>query len=235
MPTETSRAPSVLIIEADDTIRRMIAVTLEHAGFRTSSVKDGETTGGPEHAVIVRDVNLRPAGRERALEELAATPPDVLRRTIVTTTASPRAAKAIGAGRVFAVLCKPFDLEELVSVVSRCANISRPAARAVRGRKGGEPEAGPAMEMESVRQFVSNVPRLQQVLSVPVTSAAEAALHAEMRRTIGALSVTLDKAARAETSRTRVAVFRAASKVAARLASTTAWSETRAASTRRDH
>ncbi len=234
MPTETSRAPSVLIIEADDTIRRMIAVTLEHAGFRTSSMKDGGPTGDPEYAVIVRDVNLRPAGRERALEELAATAPEVLRRTVVTTTASPRAAKAIGDGRVFAVLCKPFDLEDLVSIVSRCANSSRPA-RAARSRKGGEPEAGPAMEMASVRRFVSNVPRLQQVLSVPVTSAAEAALHAEMRRSIGALSVMLDKAARTETSRTRVAVFRAASKIAARLASTTAWSETRAASTRRDH
>ena len=232
MPPDPSRGTSVLIIEADDSIRRLIATALERAGFRTCSAKDGWPSGETEHAVIVRDVSLRPPWRERALEEVAAAAPELLRRTVVTTTAPARAAKAIGAGRVFAVISKPFDLDELVSVVTRCANSSRrPHAR--RGRKV-EPDSGSSPEMESVRRFVTSVPSLQQVLSLPVTSPAEAALQAEMRRTIDALSVTLNNAARVETCRARVVVFRAASRVAARLASTTSWPEMRAGALR-DH
>jgi CheY-like chemotaxis protein len=238
MPPDPSRGTSVLIIEADDSIRRLIATTLERAGFRTSSAKDGWPSGETEHAVIVRDVNLRPPGRERALEEVAAVAPELLRRTVVTTTAPARAAKAIGAGRVFAVISKPFDLDELVSVVTRCANSSR-RTRAKRSRKEVEPapapDLGPSGEMESVRRFVTSVPSLRQVLSVPVATQAEATLRAEMCRTIGALSVTLNDAACVETSLTRVAVFRAASKVAERLASTTSWPEMKADAMRRDH
>ena len=90
------------------------------------------------------------------------------------------------------------------------------------------------MQLESVRRFVISVPSLREVLSIPVTSPAEAALREEMCRTIDALSITLNEAARVETSLAHVAVFRAASKVAARLASTTSWPETTAAM-RRDH
>lgn len=197
----SSHLPSVLIIERDDTVRRMIAVALEHAGFRTFAAKDAPTDGA-EHAVIVRDAT-RPV-------ELAAIAPELLNRTIVTTTTQGKAAKAIG-GRVFAVIEKPFDLEEFVGVVARCANRSRCV----------EPP-----RMESVRRFVTSAESIRRMLAVPVTSPGEATLHAEMRRTLDALSATLNEAAHVETSRGRVALFRAASTMAAKLATSTS---------RRDH
>jgi hypothetical protein len=76
----------------------------------------------------------------------------------------------------------------------------------------------PLIELETVRRFVSTVPSLQRLLSAPVISAREAMLRTEMRRTIQALSAELDHAARAEASRSRAAVLRGASTVAAQLA-----------------
>ena len=96
------------------------------------------------------------------------------------------------------------------------------------------PDSEPPVKMESLRRFVASVVSLQRMLSVPVTSPTEAALRAELRRTLGALSATLDEAAYVETSRGRVALFRAASIAAAKLAITTTRPETTAA-TRWDH
>ena len=102
------------------------------------------------------------------------------------------------------------------------------------GRNQIEPVSGAPVRMESLRRFATSVASLQHMLSVPVTSPSEAALRAEMRRTLGALSATLDEAAHVETSRGRVALFRAASTVAANLAITAPRPEMAAAS-RQDH
>ena len=190
-----SRSVSVLIVDGDLAIRRMIAAILEQAGFRAYTEDDGRR----EYAVIVRDVNLTPGKRDDALQQLAATAPEVLRRTIVLTTAPARAAKTIRG--VFAIIGKPFDLDDLVDAVTRCA--------------------GTPLKLDAVRRFVSSAPSLQRVLSVPATCEREAILRAEMRRTIGELSATLGEAAQIEASNQRAAVFRGASIVAARLAATT--------------
>ena len=73
------------------------------------------------------------------------------------------------------------------------------------------------MKIESLQRFVSTVPKLRHLLSVPVTGQREAALRSEMRRTLGALSSMLMEAAHGEASRTRAAVYCAASTVAGRL------------------
>jgi CheY-like chemotaxis protein len=230
------RNPSVLIIEPDDAIRRLIAIALEHAGFRTWSAADERAAiaSGNEidRAVIVRDVTLGRSESADALEDAWATL-DLCRRTIVTTTAPAHVTRAIGAGRVFAILGKPFEIDELVDVVRRCANASR--TRGVRGRKRVETDPESPMKMESVHRFVESVPGLRRVLSLPVTCETEAALHAEMRRTIGELSATLDYAARMEKSRSRLAVFRAASKAAAGLAITAYSAELPISGSRREH
>ena len=178
-----SRSVSVLIVDGDLAIRRMIAAILEQAGFRAYTEDDGRR----EYAVIVRDVNLTPGKRDDALQQLAATAPEVLRRTIVLTT-NPRRAKSPSFQNVFAIIGKPFDLDELVDAVTRCA--------------------GTPLKLDAVRRFVSSAPSLQRVLSVPATCEREAILRAEMRRTIGELSATLGEAAQIEASSKRAAVFR---------------------------
>jgi DNA-binding NtrC family response regulator len=207
MAPHSGSGGSVLIIDADAGIRRLIAAVLEHAGFRTVGVKDLQSAAAmlktSTFAAIVRDLNLAPAERRRSLQQLAATEPELLRRTVVMTTAPSRAETALAAGTVFAIVGKPFDIENLLNVVRACARGSREAS----------------VKLESLRQFARSVPSLQQLLSNPVCSQREAALRAEMRRTLRALAATLTEAAHEEASRPRAAVFRAALAVATQLAS----------------
>jgi CheY-like chemotaxis protein len=205
---------SVLIVEADAAIRGLIAAVLEHVGFHTAGVDDLQSAEAmPDlstFSVIVRDLNLAPAERRRSLQELAATEPELLRRTVVMTTAPVRAETALATGTVFAIVSKPFDIETLVNAVQACARGARPS------RSEAETEA--SVKLDSLQRFARSVPSLQRLLSVPVGGQREAALRAEMRRTLGALSAILTEAAHVEASRTRAAAFRAASTVATRLA-----------------
>jgi DNA-binding NtrC family response regulator len=220
-----SRGGSVLIIDPDAGIRRLIGGVLEHAGFRTVGVDDLQSAATmlqtSTFAVIVRDLNLTPAARRRSLQQLAATAPEMLRRTVVVTTAPARAETVLAAGAVFAIVGKPFDIENLVSAVRACA-------------RGSEPEIEASVKLDSLQRFVRSVPNLQRVLSVPVSCQREAVIRSEMRRTLGVLSATLLEAAQVEASGTRAAVLRAASTVASRL-STVPAPGTAIAASGRDH
>jgi len=227
MVKQSSRTDSVLVIDGDRSHRRLIATVLQHAGFQVTAVEDASSASELlqrfKYAAIVRELNLAPAQRDRALESLLSTDAEVLRRTVITTTAVARALKLLGSNRVFAVVSKPFDIDAFVDAVARCARESRdrfPTDRQV------------PVNLDAVRRFVSTVPSLQRLLSAPVHSGPEAALRAEMRHTIGDLSVGLDDAARVEASPARAAVLRAASTVAAQLAMQPARERL---STQRDH
>lgn len=232
MTPESHPRATVLIVEADDGIRQLIGTVLEHAGFRTAAADDVDSAAPlletSKFEVILRDLNLAPGQRRRSLQQLAATPPELLRRTVVMTTAPVPAATALRDRAVFAIVGKPFDLQSLVNAVSECARGSlepergggggTPSSRRPRRSRRNEPEGDSSIRIESLQRFVSSVRSLRHLLSVPVRSEREAALRAEMRRTLGLLSATLLDAARVESGRTRAAVFHAASTVAARLA-----------------
>ncbi|HVE71559.1 MAG TPA: response regulator [Thermoanaerobaculia bacterium] len=218
MTPDSRSGGSVLIVDADPEIRRLIAYVLAHAGFSTVGVddlQDATTTvlNPSTFTVIVRDLNLAPAALRRSLQQLAETAPELLQRTVVTTTASARAETVLAAGTVFAIVSKPFDIETLVNAVRACARRTaspRPSRR--------EPETEASGNVDSLQRFARIVPSLRDLLSAPGGCQREAALGAEMRRTLGTLAATLTEAAHGEASRTRAAVFRAASTVATRLA-----------------
>lgn len=228
MAPDSHHGTSVLIVDPDPGIRSMIETVLKHAGFRAVPADDLDTAAATldlsSFAVIVCDLNLAPAARRRALQRLTATEPELLRRTIVMTTASGRATTSIRPGTVFAIVGKPFDIEHLVNTVQACARGSRDVSRPVQQPR-----------LESLRRFVNAVPALKHVLSAPVSCQREAVLRAEMRRTLGVLSATLLEAAHGEASGTRAAVLRGASTVAARLAQAPAPASANAAGTGRDH
>lgn len=226
MAPDTRSGGSVLIIDSDAGIRRLIAAVLEHAGFRTAGVADVQSAAAKlktsSFSVIVRDLNLAPAERRRSLQQLAATAPELLRRTVVTTTAPARAETALTAGTVFAIVSKPFDIDNLVTAVQECARASREADRRGETRMSSarqpDPDAVVPLKLDSLQRFALSVPNLQHLLSDPVGGQREAVLRAEMRRTLGTLAATLSEAAHVEGSGTRAAVLRAASTVATRLA-----------------
>jgi DNA-binding response OmpR family regulator len=228
MAPQSRPGGSVLIVDHDPSIRRLISAVLEHAGFRTVGVDDFESAEPmlktSTFAAIVRDVNLAPAERHRSIQHLAATAPELLRRTVVTTTAASCAETSLAAGTVFAIVGKPFDIDNLIRTVSACARASRQAdrrgaRRAVSSRQArSESETEGAVNLDSLRRFAMTLPNLQHLLSVPVGGQPEAALRAEMRRTLGELAAALRQAARGEASTRSAAVFHAASSMAAELA-----------------
>jgi DNA-binding response OmpR family regulator len=195
----------VLIIERDDAIRRMISVVLEGARFRVHAVSDLEAAAGvlarERVDAVVRDVSLTPGNRRESLRDLAATPSDVLRKTIVATTG-----KGIDDANVFAVVRKPFDVSEIVRLVTACV------------RRTSQARLAPPVSLESLQRFVSSVSSLRRVLTATQASPHEMLLRGEMRRAILELSVLLHEASRSERNRTRAAAFLAASVVAAELA-----------------
>lgn len=218
---------SVLIIDPDQGIRKLVETVLKRAGFRTTSADelDGELLGSSRFAVTLCDVNLAPSAHRPTMGRLAAASPELLRRTVVMTTAPARATAAVDAGTVYAVLSKPFDLDKLVQTVTACARASREADQ--RERRGTKPsrrsrpsdsDGDAPMKLESLQRFVRSIPNLERLLKSAVSCQQEAVLRAEMRRKLGTLSTTLMEAAHVEASRTRSAVFHAASLAAAQLA-----------------
>ena len=208
-------------------------MVLEHAGFRTMAANDLDSAAAllatTKFAVIVRDLNLAPRVSSYSLQQLEATAPELLRRTIVMTTAvAEQAVKAVRPGTVFAIVIKPFDIENLVNAVQACARASREAdrpavRRAVRRTpsshpsQGSEPGTEVSVKLDSLQRFVMSVPALEQLLSIPADGQREAAIRTEMRRTLGALAATLTEASHVESSMARAAVFRSTSTVAGRL------------------
>ena len=188
----------VLVIDSDRAHRQLIATVLVRAGFQVNAVEDATAATDLlqqfAYCAVVRELNLAQAHRDRSMQQLLSTAPEILRRTVITTTTAARTMKMIGPDRVFAVVSKPFEIHELVNVVSRCAGESV-------SPDGADGEA--RVKLDTVRRFVREVPTLRRLLGAPVGSVREAALRTEMRRTIGALSVVLDRAARIEASDSR--------------------------------
>jgi len=221
----------VLVIDSSDAHRGLIASVLEYAGFRVCTVPDLAAAADllqqfPD-CVVVRELNLAPGQCKQSLEQLLSAPEQLLRRTVIATTAAERALKSIGPERVFAVIGKPFDIEVLVEAVRGCAASSRDraaAAAAVAAPPADFPRrptpgsgGGEVVKIETIRQFMNRVPSLQRLLSGPIQSAREALVRTELRRIIGALSTVLDEGAAAAASPPHAAVLRAASREASRL------------------
>ena len=211
---------SVLIIESDPSVRAMMVHVLQRAGFETCT-GDGDGSH-KEFDVIVRDLNLAPAAQAEARRELTSMPPHILQRTVIATTEPDALAKRLGAAAAFAVIRKPFDIEEFIRVVTACArgprhhsHRSRPALHDADadGGDGARP-----IRVEALRKFVKDAPNMRQLLMSPVVSPDELLLRAEMRQMIRALSAALTEAAEAEPSDTRAAVYASVARMAQDLA-----------------
>lgn len=196
------RAPApksglVLIVERDESLRKMMAIVLRRAGFATRMVRDVEAASTllvpMKFDVIVRELTL-PA------QPCAMTTPHLLSRTVFTATAQERLLNETDAANAFAVILKPFEIEELMRVIIDCARQT-------------------AVDISTLHRFVTSLPTLRSVLTAPTPSPRELMLRGEMRRTILKLSVAFHAVAQTRLSRTQAAAFLHASAAAAELAS----------------
>ena len=111
---------TVLVIEDDDAVRELFALALEDAGYRVLVAADGraglEVLQREQPHLVLLDMRMpRFNGWEFAASYRAAPPPHA--PIIVMTAGRDIATKAEDVGAV-GHLSKPFDLDELLSVVA---------------------------------------------------------------------------------------------------------------------
>ena len=117
----------VLIAEDDEALRAMTGALLRRAGYEIDFAADGEeaieSVGAKAYDCILLDLMMPTASgfevlawMHRERKGLAA------RRVIILTAMAGAALTNLTPERVFAVVRKPFDVDELRALVARCVN-----------------------------------------------------------------------------------------------------------------
>jgi two-component system, OmpR family, response regulator MprA len=124
---ETKR--SVLVVEDDAAIRRLVRMVLLREGYDVEIAGDGLEAvlklGVRDYDAIILDLMMPNLDGFTFMKTMSENDPDRLRRIIVTSAASPGVIKERLHGQPFALLPKPFDLSDLVAKVKGC--VGQPA------------------------------------------------------------------------------------------------------------
>lgn len=121
--------PSVLVVEDDAAIRRLVHMVLQREGYSVESAGDGMEAvlklGVVDYDAIVLDLMMPNLDGFKLIDTLAQSDPQRLRRVIVTSAASPAVIRERLHGQPFETLHKPFDLIALTSTVRACIDAPR--------------------------------------------------------------------------------------------------------------
>ena len=120
---------SILVVEDDPAIRRLVTMALQRHGYVVDSAVDGLEAvlklGLIEYDAIVLDLMMPHLDGFEFLRTFAENEPERLRKIIVTSAASPAVIRERMEGEPFRVLPKPFDISDLVAVVRGCIERQR--------------------------------------------------------------------------------------------------------------
>jgi CheY-like chemotaxis protein len=119
-----SAARSILVVEDDPAIRRLVKMVLQREGYEIDAAADGVEAvlklGVRPYDVIILDLMMPNLDGFTFINTLAENEPSRLRHIIVTSAASPTVIKDRMRGQPFDVLPKPFDIQQLVDRVQSC-------------------------------------------------------------------------------------------------------------------
>ena len=119
-----SSACSVLVVEDDAAIRRLVKMVLQREACTVDTAADGIEAvlklGLADFNVIILDLMMPNLDGFSFIETLAKDDPGRLRQVIVTSAAPPAVIRDRMKGTPFSVLPKPFDIAQLISVVRQC-------------------------------------------------------------------------------------------------------------------
>ena len=182
---------TILIVEDDEALRTLFVAILQRHGYCLEFVTDGaqalDRLASSNYSVILLDLMMPVKNGFDVLEHFSQSQPHLLRRTIVTTGASERDLTKLDRTRVFALLRKPFDVEELVATILECSRQNR-----VDG---------------SVRRFEAAIPEIRSLLRSGRGSEREMLLRHELRNIIGQVGTLFLAAATMQPDDTRAAQF----------------------------
>ena len=204
---------SILVVEDDAALRALYAAILTRRGFLLDFVNDGsqalDSLAARSYSVMLLDLMMPFRNGFDVLDRLHERDHRILRRTIIATSVSERDLARIDRNRVFAVLRKPFDLNELVGTIDDCAKQN--------GNGNGDGNgngADPTNLESSLRRFEAAVPELRVLLNSEPKSHRELLLAAELRKAIHSLGDLLSAAAPTQLEEQRARHFEAAARSA---------------------
>jgi two-component system cell cycle response regulator CpdR len=116
---------NVLVVDDDQALRGLFTTLLTRKGFTVDTANDGRIAYSQlqrhTYSVILLDLMMPDVNGFELLEKLGRDSPTLLDRVIVITGASQRSIESLDTSRVWGLIRKPFDIDQLVSSTVACA------------------------------------------------------------------------------------------------------------------
>ena len=114
-----------LVIDDDRALRGLFTTLLGRKGFTVDVAGDGRVAfdqlNRNNYSVILLDLMMPDVNGFELLDTLERDSPTLLDRVIVMTGASQRSIESLDTSRVWGLIRKPFDIDQLVSSTMACA------------------------------------------------------------------------------------------------------------------
>jgi CheY-like chemotaxis protein len=116
---------SVLVVDDDQALRGFFTTLLSRKGFCVDCASDGRVAYDQlthhNYSVILLDLMMPGVNGFELLERIQRDSPALLDRVIVMTGASQRSIEKLDTSRVWGMIRKPFDIDQLLSTTIACA------------------------------------------------------------------------------------------------------------------
>src|SRR5215208_4522235 len=116
---------SVLVVDDDPGLQGLFSTLLVRDGFSVDCAANGrlafEYLRRGSYSVILLDLMMPDVNGFELLDRLERDSPSMLRRIIVLTGASQRVIEGLDQDRVWALIRKPFDINDLLKTTRECA------------------------------------------------------------------------------------------------------------------
>ena len=120
---------SVLVVDDDQALRGLFTTLLGKKGFAVDTASDGQAAFDQIHrhnySVILLDLMMPEVNGFELLDRLERDSPALMEKVIVMTGASQRSIQDLDTSRVWGLIRKPFDIDNLVSSTVACAEGKR--------------------------------------------------------------------------------------------------------------
>jgi DNA-binding response OmpR family regulator len=117
-------AAAILVIDDDSSLQKLFMTLMKRAGFEVECAADGveglEKIRHKWYDVVLLDLMMPRLSGFELLKLLENEKSDVLGRIIITTGVSSRIIETVKATPVYALLRKPFDIDDLISTTREC-------------------------------------------------------------------------------------------------------------------
>ena len=121
-----SRKPAALVVDDDTALQGLFNTLLAKNGFAVDGALNGrqafECIRRGNYSVILLDLMMPEVNGFELLERLGRESPALLRRVIVMTGAAQRVVDELDTSKVWGLVRKPFDINELLTSARDCAS-----------------------------------------------------------------------------------------------------------------